>query len=139
MACCAEALLTLLARAPPDFLEALNENGLWDLVRRYDDRRATAVCRLCVADLRPQPAGAAPPLLLFTGSLEGGCEAPRGDVRHGKRSWNALFVPSPEEGGDGRTFGEMTLQEQSRMSHRNKALAAFLRQCGPPAQSNAAA
>ena len=124
-------------------MEALNENGLWDLVRRYDDRRATAVCRLCVADLRPQhqagAAGAPPPLLLFTGTLAGGCVAPRGDVRHGKRSWNALFVPADDEGGDGRTFGEMSLQEQSRMSHRNKALAAFLRDCGPPAQANAAA
>ena len=126
-------------------MEALNETGLWDLVRRYDDRSATAVCRLCVADLRPQAAGAAaaaaatPPLLLFTGVLEGGCVAPRGDVRHGKRSWNALFVPAEGEGGDGRTFGEMSLQEQSRMSHRNKALAAFLRQCGPQAQSNAGA
>ena len=122
-------------------MEALNENGLWDLVRRYDDRRATAVCRLCVADLRPRADDAAspPPLLLFTGALEGGCVAPRGDVRHGKRSWNALFVPAEAEGGDGRTFGEMSLQEQSRMSHRNKALATFLRQCGPPALSNAAA
>ena len=129
-----------------DFLEALNEHGLWDLVRRYDDRRATAVCRLCVADLRPSggaadaaSAAAAPPLLLFTGVLAGGCVAPRGDVRHGKRSWNALFAPEQAEGGDGRTFGEMSLEEQSRMSHRNKALHAFMQACGPPALSDAAA
>ena len=129
-----------------DFLEALNEEGLWDLVRRYDDRGAIAACRLCVADLRPSaPAlpsagageGAAsaapePRLVLYTGVLAGGCVAPRGDVRHGKRSWNSLFVPAAAEGGDGRTFGEMSLQEQSRMSHRNRALAAFLDECGPP-------
>ena len=121
----------------PDFLEVLNEDGLWDLVRRYDDRSATAACRLCVADLRGGAASpdAPPPLLLFTGVLAGGCVAPRGDVRHGKRSWNSLFVPTDAEGGDGRTFGEMSLQEQSRMSHRNKAIAAFLEACGPPADA----
>ena len=98
------------------------------------------MCRVAVADLRGRDASSAstpPPLLLFRGELAGTVVAPRGDVRHGKRSWNALFVPAPEEGGDGRTFGEMSLQEQSRMSHRNKALAAFLRQCGPLAQNNA--
>jgi inosine triphosphate pyrophosphatase len=122
----------------PDFLEVLNEDGLWDLVRRYDDRSATAACRLCVADLRGSASAspdAPPPLLLFTGVLAGGCVAPRGDVRHGKRSWNSLFVPTDAEGGDGRTFGEMSLQEQSRMSHRNKAIAAFLEACGPPADA----
>jgi inosine triphosphate pyrophosphatase len=132
------ASFALLWRA--DFLEALNEDGLWDLVRRYDDRGATAACRLCVADLRATSspsatADVAPPLLLFTGVLAGGCVAPRGDVRHGKRSWNSLFVPAEAEGGDGRTFGEMALEEQSRMSHRNKAIAAFLEACGPPADA----
>jgi len=134
--------MRLLASFLSDFLEALNEDGLWDLVRRYDDRAATAACRLCVADLRSASSpdsSAPPPLLLFTGTLAGGCVAPRGDVRHGKRSWNSLFVPLEAEGGDGRTFGEMALAEQSRMSHRNRALAAFLQACGPREAASAAA
>ena len=113
----------------------LNEDGLWDLVRRYDDRGAVAACRLAVIDLRPLlqlPRADGTPAL-YTGTLQGSCVAPRGDVRHGKRSWNSLFVPAEAEGGDGRTFGEMSLEEQSRMSHRNKAIAAFIATWGPPA------
>ncbi len=108
---------------------------MWDLVARYDDRSARAVCSLAVADLRPQAHGdtaAAPapapatPILLFRGELAGGCVAPRGDVRHGARSWNSVFVPA---GGE-RTFGEMSYEEQSGMSHRHAALAAFVRHVG---------
>jgi inosine triphosphate pyrophosphatase len=120
----------------------VGEDGLWDLLSRYEDRRACAVCSMAVADLRPStaaPAGAdaaapasppSPPLLLFRGELAGACVAPRGDVRHGARSWNGLFVPDASAGGDGRTFGEMSYEEQSRMSHRHAALAAFVAHCG---------
>jgi inosine triphosphate pyrophosphatase len=126
-------------------LDAVGEAGLWDLLSRYEDKRATAVCSMAVADLRPAAAAAAaatgaaaaaaavappPPLLLFRGELRGACVAPRGEVRHGARSWNALFVPDAAAGGDGRTFGEMSYGEQSGMSHRHAALAAFVAHCG---------
>ena len=123
-----------------DFLETVGEAGLWDLVRRYDDHSATAVCSMVAADLRGSApsasaagADATPPLHLFRGALQGSCVAPRGDVRHGARSWNGTFVPEASAGGDGRTFGEMSYEEQSAMSHRHAALKAFMRHALPPA------
>jgi inosine triphosphate pyrophosphatase len=100
-----------------DFLEAVGEDGLWDVVRRFEDRSASTVCTLGAVQLRKEP----PRVLLFKGSLSGTVVSPRGDVRHGKRSWNSSFEPE----GHARTFGEMPIEEQSSMSHRHKALAAF--------------
>lgn len=88
------------------------------MVRRFEDHSASTVCTLGAVQLR----GSEPPrVLLFKGSLSGTVVSPRGDVRHGKRSWNSSFEPE----GHTRTFGEMAIEEQSSMSHRHKALAAF--------------
>ncbi len=96
------------------------------MVRRFEDHSASTVCTLAVADLRQ--GGCAPVRLLeaevqtFRGELAGTVVPPRGDVRHGKRSWNASFQPV----GHNSTFGEMSIEAQSAMSHRRKALAAFV-------------
>lgn len=41
--------------------------------------------------------------------------------------YDALFVP---DDGDGRTFAEMTREEKGRISHRGRALAAFVQAIG---------
>ena len=115
-------------------LEAIGPEGLWNLASRYDDKHTTVAC--VVASLRARraktradgdaPTDAADWLRtprLFVGTLDGAILGPpRGDVKHGKASWNSVFTP---EGKD-KTFGELQFEEQAAFSHRRKALDAFL-------------
>lgn len=115
-------------------LEAIGPEGLWNLASRYDDKHTTVTCT--VASLRARRAetradGDAPidaadwsrTPRLFVGTLDGAILGPpRGDVKHGKASWNSVFTP---EGKD-ETFGELQFEEQAAFSHRRKALDAFL-------------
>jgi len=86
-------------------------------VRRFDDHRASCVCWLAAADLRNGGS-----VRVFRGELDGTIVAPRGDVRHGARSWNSSFQPN----GMTTTFGEMAYEKQAAMSHRHKALSALV-------------
>ena len=62
---------------------------------------------------------------LFTGVCTGRIlDAPRGAGGFG---YDALFVP---DDGDGRTFAEMTTAEKGRISHRSRALSAFVAELG---------
>ena len=62
---------------------------------------------------------------LFTGVCTGRIlDAPRGAGGFG---YDALFVP---DDGDGRTFAEMTTAEKGRISHRARALSAFVAELG---------
>ncbi len=54
---------------------------------------------------------------LFKGSVEGVIAQPRG---HGGFGFDPIFSY------EGRTFGEMTLEEKSALSHRSKSAASFL-------------
>jgi inosine triphosphate pyrophosphatase len=47
---------------------------------------------------------------------------PRGDVHHGKASWNSVFTPA----GYVKTFGELDFHEQAEFSHRRRAIDMFL-------------
>ena len=80
-----------------DLLDAVGETGLWDIVRRFEDHGASTVCTC------------------------GTVVPPRGDVRHGAKSWNSSFQPD----GQTRTFGEVPIDEQAQFSHRHLALKAF--------------
>ena len=54
------------------------------------------------------------------GTVEGRiAEAPRGGAGFG---YDPIFLP---DGGDGRTFAEMTTEEKSRVSHRGRAMRAL--------------
>ena len=97
-----------------DFLEAVGEDGVYDCVKRFENHRAHALCSLAVVDLRCTPVRNP---VVYTGRLDGTIVAPRGDVRHGKRSWNSSFLPV----GCKLTFGEMSYEEQALMSHRFRA------------------
>lgn len=40
-------------------------------------------------------------------------------------TWDPIFEPLKGEGGDGRTYAEMTKDEKNKISHRSKALNLF--------------
>jgi len=59
---------------------------------------------------------------IFEGRVDGLIsESPRGDAGFG---YDPIFVPIE---GDGRTFAEMSGEEKSKISHRGRALDAFVR------------
>ncbi|MFT8808747.1 RdgB/HAM1 family non-canonical purine NTP pyrophosphatase [Gluconobacter sp.] len=80
------------------------------------DHRAFFVAALCLA----WPDGE-------TRTVQGECHGtvvwpPRGDHGHG---YDPMFVPE----GETRTFAEMTEAEKNAVSHRGRALTAFLKDC----------
>ena len=56
---------------------------------------------------------------------------PRGDVKHGKSSWNSVFTPD----GYDKTFGELQFHEQAAFSHRRAAILKFLDKVAPAAST----
>ncbi|MGV8073971.1 MAG: XTP/dITP diphosphatase [Syntrophobacteraceae bacterium] len=110
--------VTALAGAPgvhsarysgPQATDAKNNNKLLKELRGATDRKARFCCVLSLA----MPGGAA----LTYESTCGGVilDAPRGENGFG---YDPLFYYPPL----GKTFGEMTLEEKSQVSHRGKAL-----------------
>ena len=116
-------------------LEAIGDSGLWELVRRYEDKSARVTCSLgssgslsevmLGSDRLPE----APDRdtrgfesRMFVGSLEGSIGPPRGDVKHGATSWNSVFTPA----GRAQTFGETPFEEQAKFSHRRQAIMEYL-------------
>ncbi len=94
------------------FLEALGDDGFWDLVKRYENRRISATCSIAYMhskNLTP---------LFFDGTVHGTVVEPRGATRHGPHSWNAFTQPDGSE----KTMAQMSLEEMSRISPRGNAL-----------------
>ncbi len=88
----------------------LGHEGLLKLLHDKSDR--TAVFRSVVALVLPESQPRT-----FTGEVEGSiASAPRG--KHGF-DYDSLFIP---EDGEGRTFGEMSVEEKNLMSHRSRSL-----------------
>lgn len=94
-----------------DFLKKLGYQGLYELVHKYDDHRADVSCIAAYIAPGKEP-------VLFEGIMHGTIVAPRGDVHHGKLSWNSIFLPN----GSLKTFGELSIKEHSKMSMRHMAL-----------------
>lgn len=94
-----------------DFLKTLGDDGLSDLVHRYDDHSAEVICT--AAYVTPDSAP-----LLFEGIVSGTIVEPRGAMRHGKYSWNPIFIPD----GHTHTMGEMSMEEHAEVSMRRLAL-----------------
>ena len=112
-------------------LEAVGDDGLWDLVRRYDDNSARVTCNLGCWPLKlatdgrfVAPDGVSSVAETFVGALEGSIGPPRGDVKHGATSWNSVFTPA----GRAQTFGETPFEEQAKFSHRRQAILQYLKQ-----------
>eukprot|EP00931_Biecheleriopsis_adriatica_P056854 TRINITY_DN33720_c0_g1_i1.p1 TRINITY_DN33720_c0_g1~~TRINITY_DN33720_c0_g1_i1.p1 ORF type:complete len:214 (+),score=30.61 TRINITY_DN33720_c0_g1_i1:50-691(+) len=106
-------------------LQRLFDVGLADMVHRYDDHRATATCMLGIHDRDTGKTS------VFYGDLQGQIVSkPRGDVKHGKVSWNTIFVPA----GESKTFGEMPMVDHAKISHRRAAFKAWLDEVLPLAE-----
>ena len=108
-------------------LEAIGDAGLWDMMSRYEDRRALVTCNLAAVHVRDGGELDGTPEL-FVGEIEGAVLGPpRGDVKHGKASWNSVFTPA----GHDKTFGELQFHEQAMFSHRRRAILKFLEAKAP--------
>lgn len=94
-----------------DFLKALGEQGLYEVVEKTGDSRAEVIC--LAALMYP---GEAPQV--FEGSVKGRLVKPRGTTRHSALSWNAIFLAD----GQTKTFGELSYEELGKISHRFLAL-----------------
>ena len=89
------------------FLEVLKVDGIYDLVKRYEDKSAVAKTIVGYSDGNN--------IVFFEGIVEGEIVSPRGENGFG---WDKLFLP----GGSERTFGEMNLGEKNEFSMRKMAL-----------------
>ena len=94
------------------FLEALGDVGLWKLIEHYEHRTCTVSCAIAFV----KDAGSEPKI--FEGRIQGTVVAPRGGRKLSKHSWSAIVQPV----GCETTFAEMTLEEASQFTARNKAL-----------------
>ncbi len=101
--------------AGPHATDLENNEKLLAELKGIADRRARFCCVISLA----MPSGSA---LTYEATCEGEIlEAPRGDKGFG---YDPLFFYPPE----GKTFGEMTLEEKTRVSHRGKALGELKRE-----------
>ena len=95
--------------AGPEATDAENNTKLMESLRGTEDRKARFCCVISVA----VPSG---PALTYEATCEGMIlDAPRGENGFG---YDPLFYYAPLN----KTFGEMTLEEKSRVSHRGKAM-----------------
>jgi inosine triphosphate pyrophosphatase len=95
------------------FLQALGDDGLYNVVRRLGDDRAEARTVIGYADSTGQAR-------LFEGAMPGRIVAPRGDNGFG---WDRVFKPDGAE----KTFAEMSDAEKNACSMRRAALEQFRR------------
>lgn len=112
-------------------LEHIGDNGLWELVSKYEDKRCLVTCTLAavrVTGAGGEAAEGADEAKVFVGTIGGSVLGPpRGDVKHGKSSWNSVFTPDGYE----KTFGELQFHEQAAFSHRREAILKFLDAVAP--------
>ncbi len=108
---CCSALHSLPGPYIKDFLAKISDAGVSELIHHYQDRSCEVICYAAYIEPSGQPK-------LFKGSIQGQVVAPRGFSEPSFTSWNAIFQPS----GMHKTFAELTIQEQSRISMRYKAL-----------------
>jgi inosine triphosphate pyrophosphatase len=91
------------------FLKSLGLYGLNKMLSAYEDKTAIALCTIVfVIDKKSEP-------IIIEGYSYGSIVNPRGDNHFG---WDPIF--EPKEAGS-RTFGEMSIQEKNKISHRAKA------------------
>lgn len=108
---CCPAIKNLPGPYIKDFLIALGEEDFAKLIHKYSDHSVQAIC--IAAYIKPDSEP-----ILFEGIMDGVIVVPRGNTRHGKVSWNTIFLPRNST----KTFGEMTIEEHSKISMRNIAL-----------------
>ena len=99
--------------AGPDSSDAANRSKLFSMLEGIGDRTAHFETVLCLC----APGAGFEDALYFEGRCEGHLSGQeRGSNGFG---YDPMFVPHE---GDGRTFGEMTPDEKSELSHRSRAI-----------------
>lgn len=94
-----------------DFYEALGNEGI---CRLLDGRDRSVVARATIAYKNSKDDEH-----IFVGQVEGKvAESPRGGLGWG---WDPIFTPK----GSDKTFGEMTMEEKNKYSHRKIAFEKF--------------
>lgn len=101
------------------FVKKISSQGLYDLLEKYEDKSARAVCYLAYTE------GPGKMIHMFKGVLEGTIVPPRNVTdSEGKEEtcfdWDNIFVPS----GSTQTFSEMG-KEKNEISHRRKSVNMF--------------
>ncbi len=96
-----------------DFLFALSHHNitLFDIVSPLQNTKAKSFCH--VAYVRSETD-----ITLITGSTSGNIVSPKGNLDHGKVSFNKIFKPE----NFSKTYGEMTMEEHALYSSRGDAL-----------------
>lgn len=92
------------------FLEAIDAEGLYDLIHRYDDHGVQAICMAAYIEPGNPP-------IICEGVINGQIVAPAGETKHGKHSFNQILLPD----GHSKTMGEMSMEEHAECSHRRLA------------------
>ena len=90
-------------------MKALGNQGLFDMLKGFEDKSGQAVCTFGYC------GGPGQEVKLFQGIQEGYIVAPRGEGIFG---WNPIFEPK----GYGLTYAEMDGEVKNSISHRFKAL-----------------
>lgn len=108
---CCEALGGMPGPYAKDFLKAITPAGLFELADRMGRYGVEGICSAAYAEPGKEP-------VVFEGVIKGVLVAPSGTSHHGKASFNTIVRPD----GYDLSFGEMTLEERSRVSHRRLAL-----------------
>ena len=96
-----------------DFLFALADKNmtLYDVVSPLGKTRAKAVCNVAYVKSKED-------ILTVSGIATGDIVSPKGNLDHGKVSFNKIFKPD----GCEITYGEMTMEEHAQHSARSNAL-----------------
>jgi len=106
-----EALNGLPGTYISDFLKALGNEGLTQIIKGYRNRNAIAQTTLAFIDSKRK-------VHIFTGLVKGEVsKEPKGKGF----GWDPIFIPK----GDDRTFGQMSLEEKNVFSMRKKAFTKF--------------
>ena len=92
-----------------DFLGKLGRQGLYDMLKGFDDKTAYAQCTFAFCQSKNHEP------IVFVGKCPGQIVEPRGDNAFG---WDPVFQPD----GFDQTFAEIALEEKNKVSHRGKAL-----------------
>ena len=96
-----------------DFLFALADKNLtfYDVVAPLSSKRGQAICRVAFVEAKDK-------IRIFTGEASGDIVEPKGELDHGKVSFNKIFKPDGSE----KTYGQMSMAEHALCSARSDAL-----------------
>ncbi len=95
------------------FLKSLKNQGLYNMLKGFDDKSAKALCIFGLA--KPGKKIDTEDFLYFSGETEGKIVEPRGPEKFG---WDPIFEPI----GFDQTFAEMDSEVKNSISHRRRAL-----------------